>query len=186
MCPNPICHTAVFRTFQPESNQTHFQNPRFMPSSKADELLSGENIQTTLRGIFGDCPPKPYNELVRYVKEEASKAFLTLVTIEKAKRIEGFYKDGFTDIDLPVLGTDTDWSHIRTLNGPRKHGDWECFNQLREARRREFISQQWTFLVPSFCKNQFAYTFRAEQPLPFVLEARGSEGTFGLVCSVLI
>ncbi|KAI1743121.1 hypothetical protein F4680DRAFT_471994 [Xylaria scruposa] len=179
-----ICHEDLVKSCV-EARLTPFKNHRFMPSHKAREFLSKESVKATLQEYFHETPPKPYDELVSYVMKDAGKVFLALAFSERVKQIGILFSDSFTDEDLPICKNDN-WD-ISTLNDPR-HSAWECFKHRKwsSAKKELFLSNQWIFLVPSFAKSQFSYTFPAEQPLPFVLleDVSGDEGRFGLVCGV--
>ncbi|KAI0543891.1 hypothetical protein F4679DRAFT_592228 [Xylaria curta] len=180
MTPHTLSHEALSDSCV-EARQTPFKNHRFMPLYKAREFLSENGVKATLQECFGKNPPQPYDELVRYVMESAGKVFLALAFSERVKQIGTLYNDSFTDEDLPICKGDK-WD-ISTLNDPKDHGAWECFKHKKwsSAKKELFLSNQWIFLVPSFAKDQFSYTFPAEQPLPFVhLEDASGEGRFGL------
>ncbi|GAW21860.1 hypothetical protein ANO14919_113860 [Xylariales sp. No.14919] len=169
-----------------------FDNPCFMPSSKTPDLLSEENIKATLQKYVTNpspCHSEEEGNLVLYVREKASKVFLTLVMLEKVAHLNDFYTANFTDKDLPVHGQDPDWSPVHKSSDPEVQVPWECFRKLDKANRKVFITEyQWTFLAPSFSTNPFNYIFPANQPLPFIASGKddGSEGGFGCVFSISI
>ncbi|KAL1651715.1 hypothetical protein SLS61_005378 [Didymella pomorum] len=125
--------------------------------------------------------------------------FALLVIIGATPSIRLFIKENVSDIDLPLVWSDSTKKELcRSNNAGDSVGEpLKCFGKLSRVQRRNFFDYQWKLLAPFFSKGSGQgevkhYLLRDEHILPFldctdVLEEDSDKvGGYGKVSMVQI
>lgn len=168
----------------------------FVPEDQIMDLLSKENVSTTLRQF--DVPLG--KELLNFILYRAKRLFLTLVRIRQVNAIPQLKAEGFCDDHLPlgvekcydnsspnhwIVGPlDETTGELRQKGWPRTFESWDYSNVDR------FFIYQWCFLTPIFGEaGSFFQRFDKSRQLPFTKVSRGpgqASGQAGEVYQVTI
>jgi hypothetical protein len=164
--------------YQPMGRSILEDYPIFFPKNKIEALVQSDRVKSTLREIFEDITDKDVKELEEYVMTHAKRVFLTLVLSRTVKYIKKLSSADVKDKTLPVSihqGRQVcEMTSAILLDG---FANWKTDDIER------FCQKQWIFLAPVFQQGEFSYTFRVDQPLPFIpakVPATGSEH-YGIV-----
>lgn len=135
-------------------------NHDFIPADCLKVLLAEEHIKEELERAVVN-----HNGLASFIRNQAPKTFLILVSLDKTAAIEKFHSYGFTDHHLPIdirrHGQDQVIDdNLKTIDVPvislsNNHNADESFykallvfKEWRSADIHKFCKEQWGFLSP--------------------------------------
>ncbi len=140
----------------------------FVPADCLQKALSDVNIAAELRHchIADDA-------ITNFIRYEAGKTFLILVSIRKTVAIKDFMRCGFTDANLPTPSADNALSMLDDIW--RDEPDYI----------NDFCATQWMFMAPVFDRQRYRYDpFDRDAILPFTHRGQDKGGGFSVVYQV--